>query len=549
MSFDYISQLTADDQIEVFHAGQLIFEMGQPGDVMYIIKSGKAEIRVGDHVYACVEAGDTLGEMALIDDDVRSASAIALTDCEIVSVDKKRLLSMVQQQPLVALEITRSMVQRLRSMNYQAQYDLLTHLPNRSLFREQCQRALLRAARQDKAVGLLHIDLDHFENINDSLGYAEADMLLAEVAIRLQRIVRSSDILARLGADEFAMLVDVVRNEEELAECAERLLTIFTEPFNAKGTPVYLTASIGITWHPGEGNDVEVLLKNADTAMHSAKSGGRNRYAFFSAALNARALEFLTLKSALRGAIEGNQLSLHYQPRVDLKTGKILSVEALMRWNHPEMGSISPARFIPIAEETGLIESLGEWALQEGCRQQKTWLDAGIAPAHMAINLSARQMGQECLVDTVRDILVACGLPANRLELEITESALMDDPVAVVDKLKAFRELGIAIALDDFGTGYSSLSYLKRFPLDCMKIDQSFVRGIPGDQDDVAITRTIIALAHNMRLKTVVEGIETEDQLAFAKLEGCDEFQGYLFSKPLPAEQVEKMLRESAEKH
>jgi diguanylate cyclase (GGDEF)-like protein len=543
MSFDFTSQLTPDDKVETFAAGQLIFAMGQPGDAMYIVKSGKAEIRVGDHVYSCVEAGGTLGEMALLDDDVRSASAVALTDCEVVAVKKDRLLAMVQRNPLVALEMTRYMVQRLRSMNYQAQYDLLTHLPNRTLFREQCQRALIRAARQDKAVGLLHMDLDHFENINDSLGYAEADKLLAEVATRLQLIVRSSDVLARLGADEFALLVDVVRDEEELADCAERLLGIFAEPFEAKGAPIYLGASIGITWHPGEGNDVEVLLKNADTAMHAAKRNGRNQYAFFSSALNAKAIEFLTLKSALRQAIDLNQLSLHYQPRVDLKTGKVLSVEALMRWNHPEMGFVSPARFIPIAEETGLIEPLGEWALMEGCRQQKAWVDAGIAPAHMAVNLSARQMGQEGLVDTVRNILKTCGLPADRLELEITESALMDDPNMVVEKLKAFRELGVAIALDDFGTGYSSLSYLKRFPLDCMKIDQSFVRGLPADRDDVAITRTIIALARNMRLKTVVEGIETEAQLAFAKAEGCDEFQGYLFSKPLPAAEVEKVLR------
>ena len=544
MSFDYSSQLTADDRVEKYLAGQVIFAMGQPGDVMYIVKSGKAEIRVGDRVYTCIEAGGTLGEMALLDDTVRSASAIALTDCEVVPVDKQRLLSMVQKEPLVALEMTRSMVQRLRSMNHQAQYDLLTNLPNRTLFREQCQRALQRAARQGKAVGLLHIDLDHFENINESLGYAEADKLLAEVAARLQAAVRSNDVLARLGADEFAMLVDVVRNEEELADCAERLQGTLLEPFETAGAPVYLTASIGITWHPGEGNDVEVLLKNADTAMHAAKNAGRNQYAFFSSALNARAIECLAMKSALREAIEKDQLSLHYQPRVDLQTGKIQGVEALMRWQHPEMGFVSPARFIPIAEETGLIDSLGEWALREGCRQQKAWIDAGIAPHHMAINLSARQMSQAGLVDTVRSILEESGLPAGRLELEITESALMDDPNAVVEKLKAFREMGVAVALDDFGTGYSSLSYLKRFPLDCMKIDQSFVRGIPGDQDDLAITRTIIALARNMRLKTVVEGIETEEQLTFAKSEGCDEFQGYLFSKPLPAVQVEKMLAE-----
>ncbi|GAB2182112.1 hypothetical protein DLREEDagrD3_23350 [Denitratisoma sp. agr-D3] len=541
--FDYTSQLSAEDKVEHFSAGQVIFAMGQPGDVMYIVKSGKAEIRVGDRVFACIEAGGTLGEMALLDDEVRSASAIALTDCEVVAVNKERLLALVRKEPLVALEMTRSMVQRLRSMNYHAQYDLLTNLPNRTLFRESCQRSMQRAIRLGRRVGLLHLDLDHFENINDSLGYAEADKLLAEVAFRLQSVVRTTDVLARLGADEFALVVDVARGEAELATCAERLMAALAEPFDSSGAPVYLTASIGIAFDPGDLHDVETLLKNADTAMHAAKSGGRNRYAFFSTDLSDQALEFLTLKNALREAISRNQLSLHYQPRVDLRSGRIVGVEALMRWHHPEMGFISPARFIPIAEEAGLMLSLGEWALWEGCRQQKQWMDAGIAPHHMAINLSARQMDQGDLVDMVATILAECGLPGDRLELEITESALMGNLGAVVEKLSEFRAKGIAIALDDFGTGYSSLSYLKRFPLDFMKIDQSFVRGIPADQDDVAITRTIIALARNLGLKTVVEGIETAEQLAFAKAEGCDEFQGYLFSKPLPADQVEVLLR------
>ncbi|RTL47709.1 MAG: diguanylate cyclase, partial [Rhodocyclaceae bacterium] len=357
MSFDYTTLLTSDDLIETVKAGSVIFEMGQPGHVMYIVKSGQAEVRVGDRVFSTIGPGGTLGEMALLDDTARSASALAVSDCEIVPVDKDRLLTMVRQQPLMALEMTRSMVGRLRSMNHQAQYDLLTQLPNRTLFREQCQNALLRAARQGKSVGLLHLDLDHFENINVSLGYAAADRLLTQVANRLQLVVRSHDVLARLGADEFAMLVDVVRDEAELAECAERLLGTLIEPFDIEGTPIYLSASIGITWHPGEGNQVEILLKNADTAMHAAKKAGRNQYAFFSSALNTRAIEFITIKSALREAIDKHQLSLHYQPRVDLSNGKIISVEALMRWNHPEMGFISPGRFIPIAEETGLIDS------------------------------------------------------------------------------------------------------------------------------------------------------------------------------------------------
>lgn len=543
MTFNYVTLLTENDRIETLIPGQVIFEMGQPGHVMYIVKSGQAEIRVGDRTFYSVGQGETLGEMALLDDAVRSASAVAITHCEVVAIDKPRLLDMVQKQPRIAIEMTRSMVRRLRAMNHQVQYDPLTQLPNRTLFRQHCHNALLRAARQGRTVGLLHLDLDNFENINDSLGYTAADELLVLVATRLQETLSGADTLARLGADEFAILVEGSSDETELAEIAQALLDTLTQPFEVRGQSLYLTASIGITCHPGEGNEAEVLLKNADVAMHAAKSAGRNRYAFFSEALNSRALEFLTFKSALRAALERNELSLHYQPRVDLRSGKVLSAEALMRWNHPNLGNVPPVRFIPVAEETGLINALGEWALWEGCRQQKAWFDAGIAPGHVAINLSAKQMAQPELVETVREVLKQTGLPPDQLELEITESALMSDPADVADKLNALRAMGVVIALDDFGTGYSSLSYLKRFPLDYMKIDQSFVRGIPGDEDDVAITRTIVSLARNLRLKTVIEGVETEQQLAFAQDEGCDECQGFWFSKPLPAAEMEALLR------
>ncbi|MCK9283539.1 MAG: EAL domain-containing protein [Rhodocyclaceae bacterium] len=543
MTFDYCSLLSDTDHVELRRAGEIIFEMGQPGNVMYVVKSGTAEVRVGDRVFETVEPGATIGEMAILDNTVRSATALAVTDCEIVAIDKVRLLAMVQREPLTAIEMTRSMVRRLRSMNYQVQYDVLTQLPNRTLFREQARNSLLRAARQGTEVGLLHLDLDHFENINDSLGYANADVVLGEVAIRLRAGLHETDVLARLGADEFAILVEGVPQETDLAVVAQELLDTFATPFFIDGNPIYLSASIGITCHPGEGNDVETLLKNADTAMHSAKASGRNRYAFFSDELNTRALEFLTVKSALREAIEHNELSLHYQPRVDLETQKILGVEALLRWNSAKLGSQSPARFIPIAEQTGLIDPIGAWVLRTGCEQRRRWLEAGWDDFRVAINLSALQMKLPGIVDLVDRTLAETGLPATLLELEITESALMEDPHVMVDKLKAFRAMGIAVALDDFGTGYSSLSYLKRFPLDCMKIDQSFVRGIPGDSDDVAITRTIVALARNLGLKTVVEGVETEAQLAFARIEGCDEFQGYLFSRPVPADQFEALLR------
>lgn len=543
--FDYTALLKPSDKVEFRKAGEIIFEMGQPGNVMYVIKSGQASVRVGDRIFDTLGKGSTLGEMAILDGSPRSATAVADTDCEIVAIDKPRLLDMVQHEPLVAIEMTKSMVRRLRSMNYQAQYDLLTQLPNRTLFREHCINALRRAQRNNQLVGVLYLDIDHFENVNDSLGYAAADTLLGQVASRLRSVLRDADTLARLGADEFAVLVEAVRDETDLAITAQRMLDIVADPFEVDGKTLYMTASIGISCHPGEGSEVEILMKNADTAMHAAKDEGRNKYSFFSTILNARALEFLNLKTALHEALGRNELLLHYQPRVALDTGTIHGVEALLRWQHPTMGMVSPARFIPIAEQSGFIESIGEWVLREGCRQQKAWLDAGLPPIRMAINLSAIQMRQPDLVDRVRAILTETGLPPHCLELEITESALVEDQEAVAEKLTAFRAMGIAIALDDFGTGYSALSYLKKFPLDYMKIDQSFVRGIPKDRNDVAITRTIVALASNLDLKVVVEGVETEEQLVFARSEGCDEFQGYLFSRPIPPAALEELLRKA----
>lgn len=543
MAFDFLSLLSDKDVVEIRRAGEIIFEMGQPGRVMYVIKSGRAEIRVGDMVFETLGAGATMGEMAVLEHAVRSATALAVDDCEIVAIDEKRLLEMVQCQPLVAIELTRSMVRRLKSMNYQAQHDMLTELPNRTLFLERCRIALMRVARRKVEAAILCIDLDHFESVNDSLGYAAGDKLLAAVANRLLAALPKGDTLARLSADEFAILVDVNHIPSDLAVLAQGILDTLAAPFDIAGTTLYVSASIGIGCFPSDGANEETLLKSADTAMHQAKADGRNKYAFFSPDLNDQAREFLTLKTGLREALDRDELFLCYQPRVDLARGRIAGVEALIRWRHPELGIVSPARFIPIAEQTGLIEAVGDWVLRTGCRQQKLWKDAGLPHFRMAINLSAHQLRQPDLLATLRAILVDTGLPPDWLELEITESALMQDAAAVVTVLNAFRDMGIAVALDDFGTGYSSLSYLKRFPLDYMKIDQSFVRGIPDDANDIAITRTIVALAKNLGLKVVVEGIETPAQLDYAKDEGCEEFQGYLFSKPLPEAEVEVLLR------
>ncbi len=546
MTIDYSTYLNESDWTAQYPAGEVIFSIGDPGHVMYLVLEGRIEVRIGDHVFDTIEAGESLGEMALLDNTTRSATAVAASDCRIVAIDKPRLLEIVQQHPMFALDLTRCAVRRLRIMNKLAQYDELTHLPNRTLFLELCQSALARSSRTSGNIGLLHLDLDHFENINDSLGYAMADQLLVQVAARLQSALDEADVLARFGADEFVALIEGVHEETGLAVTAQTLQNALSTPFVVSGQPMYITASIGITCHPAEGHDVHTLLRNAAAAMHSAKENGRNQYAYFSSELNARALDFLTIKNKLRIAIDNHVLSLHYQPRVSLKSGAMRSVEALMRWKDPEDGYISPARFIPVAEASGLIDTIGEFALYEGCRQRKAWLDAGHHSFRVAINLSALQIAQEDLVDRVKKTLNETGLPPNLLELEITESALANDLDQTTLKLQALRAMGIAIAIDDFGTGYSSLSYLKHIPIDCMKIDQSFVRGIPSDAHDVAITRTIIALARNLELETVIEGIETEEQLAFARNEGCDEYQGYLYSKPLPPAELEARLAASA---
>ena len=545
-SFDYSAQLTSDDVVIKKCAGDIIFEIGQFGLEMYVVKSGAVQIRVGSRILDTVHAGGTLGEMAILDGVTRSATAVALTDCEIVAIDMPRLLEIVHREPRVGIAMTCGMVRRLRSMNHHAQYDPLTHLPNRILFCELCQSALHRMSRTGMATGILHLDLDHFEIINDSLGHAVGDEVLGQVAARLRNVLRQTDSLARLGADEFAVLIEDVDTEISLAVTAERMRDAMAEPFIINGEALYITASIGIACCSANlctENDVDLLLKHADAAMHEAKRIGRNQCLFFSQNLNDKAIEFLAIKNALREAVDRNELFLHYQPRVDLATNRILGVEALLRWNHPVMGMISPGRFIPIAEETGIIEAVGHFALWEGCRQRKAWLDAGLDSFRVAVNLSAVQMRHADLVDNICCVLKETGLPPEYLELEITESVLACNLEVAVERLNVFRAMGITIALDDFGTGYSSLSYVKRFPLDYMKIDQSFVRGISTDADDVAITRTIISLARNLGLKTVMEGVETEAQLAFARTEGCDEFQGFLFSTPVSASDAEVLLR------
>ena len=426
---------------------------------------------------------------------------------------------------------------------YLAHYDPLTHLPNRALLQSRLEHALEHARRNKARIALLFMDLDRFKNINDSLGHPAGDELLLGISARLQERIRESDTLARVGGDEFVILMEQLDRPEDAASLARELIALLRQSFVLdSGHTVYVGASIGITLCPEDGKDATSLLKNADAAMYLAKESGRNTYRFYTQALTQAADEQLALEAGLRRALEASEFILHYQPQVASMDGTPLGVEALVRWQPPGQAMISPARFIPIAEETGLIIPLGEWVLRTACRQAKAWLDAGLPRLTMAVNLSPRQFHQPDLVQRVRRILEETGLPPEHLELEITEGAVMAQGETAVGVLRELKALGLSLSIDDFGTGYSSLAYLKRFAIDTLKIDQSFVHDIPHDQDSMEITASIIAMAKNLHLKVLAEGVETEAQLAFLQIHNCEVCQGYLFSRPLPAGELELWL-------
>ncbi|MFZ2854171.1 MAG: EAL domain-containing protein [Rhodocyclaceae bacterium] len=422
-----------------------------------------------------------------------------------------------------------------------AYYDPLTSLPNRTLFYSLLEQAVIEAHRNRTQGAVLFIDLDRFKNINDSFGHTPADSILREVGRRLTTTLRSQDLVSRLGGDEFVVALPDIARREHAGHVAKKLLAALEKPFFVEEHEVLLSASIGISIFPEDGNETEILIKNADVAMYRAKKLGRGIHVFYSQEMNLRSLDQLKLEGSLRRAVERNELCLHYQPQLDLASSRITGAEALLRWQHPEQGMVSPAQFIPVAEETGLIIPIGEWVIDAACRQIREWIDQGLPPVRIAVNLSARQFSA-ALPRTVLGIIARHGIPSNSLELEITESMLMHNADSVVAMMREFAEAGILMALDDFGTGYSSLSYLKRFPIDNLKIDQSFVRGIPSDQDDCAIARAIISMAKNLRLSVIAEGVETAEQLDFLREAGCDEIQGYHFSQPIPADEFATLL-------
>jgi diguanylate cyclase (GGDEF)-like protein/PAS domain S-box-containing protein len=429
------------------------------------------------------------------------------------------------------------------ALEFQANHDILTGLPNRNLLQDRIRQAVVHADRHDTLTAVALINLDNFGLVNDTLGRDAGDRVLKELALRVSAGVRSLDTVARLAGDEFALVSYDHENEDAVSAELQRVHDTLSRPFNVDGREIFITTSSGVVLYPQDAKSVEDLLRNANAAMHRAKARGKNNIQFYAPDMNARIGERLDLYGKLRHALERGEFQLHYQPQVELKTGGMVGVEALIRWKHPELGMVSPARFIPLAEETGLIVPIGEWVLRTACAQNRKWQEAGLPPITVAVNLSGRQFTEKNLVQMVERTLRETRLEPRYLELEITEGVVMDNPAGVIVTLTALRDMGVQLSIDDFGTGYSSLNYLKRFPVNRLKIDQSFVRDITTDADDAAIARAVISLGHTLNLKVIAEGVETKEQLAFLRLSGCDEKQGYYFSKPLATEDMTEFLK------
>ena len=434
--------------------------------------------------------------------------------------------------------------QRTAELNHLAYHDALTDLPNRILFEDRLTQALILAKRHRQALGMLFLSLDGFKKVHDTLGHAIGDRLLQKVAERLRSSAHQGETVARFEGDEFALLLTQIggTEDEDVVEVIFQINESLKLPFLVDDHELFITVSIGISLYPDDGADAPTLLKNADAALYRAREQGGNNYQFYTADMNDKAMKRLTLENSLRRALERSEFEVYYQPVLDINTRKIVGMEALLRWHHPELGLIQPAEFIPLAEDTGMIVPIGEWVLRTACTQSKSWQEAGFAPLSLAVNLSGRQFQQQNLSEVVARILQETGLNSHNLELELTESSIMKNAESAVRMLGELKEMGVKIAIDDFGTGYSSLGYLKRLPIDTLKIDRSFVSDVTTDPDDAALVMAIITLAHNLRLKVIAEGVDSEEQLSFLHLLRCDEWQGYLFSKPLPVEAFEELL-------
>jgi diguanylate cyclase (GGDEF)-like protein len=484
---------------------------------------------------------------------IKTGKTVAIYHKEILGEDKERVFE-IEASPLWnadgtlhgILEVIRNITEDLSAetqlrehrerLHHLVYHDTLTNLPNRVLLQDRLSRMMIKAKRNNTFVAILFLDLDRFKKINETLGHDVGDKLLLEVARRMENCVRKSDTVARLGGDEFAVLLDDLRDIKFVAVVARKILHALSKPIMIQKYELYATSSIGISLYPNDSEDEDVLLRSADTALYRAKDAGKNNYQFYTADMNTRAFEFLLLESGLRKALDNDELVVHYQPVINLEDKKLIGMEALLRWKHPEKGMVSPADFIPLAEETGLIESIGKWVLRAACAQNKKWQDAGYPPVTMSVNMSARQFNKKNLVETIGEILEETGLRPEYFCIEITESIIMKDVESTITKLNQLHKMGISLSIDDFGTGYSSLNYLKLFPIDNLKIDRSFVFNITSDSTDAAIAASVILLAHSMNLKVTAEGVETNEQLEMLRRQGCDYVQGFFFSKPIAAE-------------
>ncbi|MGO8913658.1 MAG: putative bifunctional diguanylate cyclase/phosphodiesterase [Bradyrhizobium sp.] len=430
-----------------------------------------------------------------------------------------------------------------RQMAHAAEHDALTGLPNRMLLNDRVSQAIIAAPHHMKKVAVLFLELDGFKHINDSLGHPIGDKLLQSIANRLVECARDSDTVSRQGGDEFVVLLSEVEQAEDAAIAARRMLQTVAECYSIDRHDLHVTASVGVSVYPDDGLDAETLIKNADTAMYQAKESGRQSYEFFKPAMNVRAVERQSLEEGLQRALERRELTLYYQPQVNLTTGAITGAEALIRWMHPTRGLVSPADFIPVAEDCGLILSIGAWVLREACGQARAWMDAGLRATNMAVNVSAMEFRDQNFLENLFAILAETGLDPKSLELELTESVLMKHASSTAKILQTLRESGMRVAVDDFGTGYSSLSYLRKFPVDTLKIDQSFIRQISTDGDDTTIVKAVIGMARDLKLRVIAEGVETPEQAVFLRACRCQEAQGYYFGRPVPPQQFAMLLR------
>jgi diguanylate cyclase (GGDEF)-like protein/PAS domain S-box-containing protein len=484
----------------------------------------------GAFAFPLVASGQVLGVLEFFHRDVREPDAMLIHIAEALGSQIGQFIVRMRAEEAV---------------KFVAMHDALTHLPNRVMFNGRLEQAISHAQRHAKRLAVMFIDLDRFKIINDTLGHETGDLLLREVALRITENLRGGDMVARLGGDEFVVLLEDVEEASSVASVAEKLIDALTANFVVAGREVHVTASIGVSTFPLDAHDQRSLMRFADIAMYRAKEQGRNTFQFYSDQINFNSLERLTLESQLRGALERDELVIHYQPVVDVQSGAIVGMEALVRWEHTEAGLLPPARFIALAEETGLIVPIGEWVLYAACSQQRKWIEHGLPAIDIAVNLSPRQFVHRQLADDISRVLSQTRCHATSLVLEITESTVMHNPGRAVALLNELRESGIRFAIDDFGTGYSSLAYLKRYPIDCLKIDRSFVADIPRDPGNTAITQAIVAMAHSLGLKVIAEGVETREQLAFLREHRCDTVQGFYFSKAVPEAQATALLANS----